>query len=136
MATEFGITVLTIGNELTPDLRLISGPIVVLNDLLQRFATPHNSWDVDRDYGCALSQWVNEADPDVGTMQARIEAECRKDERVLIARAQVLESTNGELTVDIGIQSKAGPFTFTLAVDALTVTLLSQSIDTQLGLGQ
>ena len=134
MATpDFGLDVLTVGGELTPDLRIASGPIVVLDALLRRFSTPHNSWDVDRDYGCNLSQWVNETGLDVASMKARIEAECRKDERVQAATAVITEGASGEFTVSIGIRSNLGPFAFTVAVDSMNVALLSQNINTRLG---
>ena len=132
-STDFGFDVLTIGGELTPDLRIVSGPIVVLDALMRRFSTPHNSWDLDRDYGCNLSQWVNETGIDIGQMKARIEAECRKDERVLSAQAAITEGADGEYTVEVGIRSALGPFAFTVAINSINAELLSHTINTGLG---
>ena len=134
-STGVGRDVSTLGGEISADLRIISGPVALLDALMRRFSTAHNSRSVDRDYGCALSQWLNDNDVEPAAIRARIEAECLKDERVSRARAYVtINEDAGRIDVDIRIDSTFGTFGFTIGIDDVTTQLLTQTIDTGLGL--
>jgi hypothetical protein len=64
-------------------------------------------------------------DADLFALQAEIAAECRKDERVVAARARVaVERQSGTMTVIIAAADAAGPFRLVLDVSAVTVALL------------
>lgn len=117
------------------DMRMSSGWQCLAEALYRRFITVFGSWPVDRNYGYSLEEELNETDPDPNAIARRIEAECEKDERVESALASALFDENSEtLTATVECQTAEGPFVFTLKATSLTVELLSEQIDTTLGL--
>lgn len=113
---------------LDPLFTIVDGRTALAQAIARRLSTVRGTlaWiGDDSDYGYDLRQHLGD-DLTPRTLAAigpRVEAECLADERVRAARADVtlLGST---LRVAITITDAAGPFRLTLAVDAVTVTLL------------
>jgi hypothetical protein len=107
----------------------ISGRRVLVEAIARRFETPRGSLFYDSDYGLDLRAYVGEGfdSSEVFELQASIEAECLKDERVNAARARVtMNAATGELRVLLSIEAGDGPFRFVLSVSDVSVAILNE----------
>ena len=126
MTTNYGYD-LSCVSDLTPLMAEVSGRRLLSEALVRRLQTPRGALIDDPNYGYDLVGEVNDdlGPSDVGRIQANVQAEMLKDERV-IAAAATATFLNGTLTVNIAITDGVGPFTLTLSVTSglLTVQLL------------
>lgn len=129
MAIDYG-TDLSCIEDLEEECRVISEPRLILAQaLIRRWSTPRSTLPDDEDYGTDLSENINE---DVDALAiARISQEARaealKDERVVDCTIfdEAFDVTTGKLTFSAAVGGAEGELTLTVAVTALTVTLLN-----------
>lgn len=97
----------------------------VAQAIARRLMTPFLFYD--EDYGYDLRQFLNASIDDPGSIEAGIENEALKDERVVAATAQV-RFIHATETMFVGVHIKLdelSEFEMTLSVNQLTVELLS-----------
>lgn len=105
----------------------VSGTQALAQALLRRLTTPSGGLFYDPLYGMDIRSFVNDSmtSDSVSTKQAQIEQEVLQDERVYLATAIVsFIPASSALTCTLQMQTSFGPFVMTLAVTAVTVTLL------------
>ena len=114
-------------SDLDPAMLEVSGRTGLAQAIARRLITPRGRLIDDPNYGFDLTGRVgNDLGPrDIAILESGIEAECLKDERVITADVTVVLGAGGILTVSIGLQDGAGPFTLVLAVSDVTVALLT-----------
>ncbi len=103
MAVDFG-SELACTNDIASDGRVVTGFRVVGEAIYRRWITPRGRL--------------------IASMCAALQSEALKDERVDSIRVTA-EVANDTLTVNAIVQTGQGPFTLTVAVDAVTTELLS-----------
>lgn len=115
--------------DLDPNFATISGPRVVLEAVARRLITPRGSM-LDREYGYDLRGLLQATltTADTARIQAEIEAECLKDERVDTADVTVqLPLATGEMviTIQLSLSQQVSPFTlvFTLTADGVNIII-------------
>ena len=134
--------------DLTPHMAESSGRQCLAEALARRLITPRGALFYDLLYGYDVTSELNSdiTATDVPRIAANIEAEFRKDERVIdakvtvqfvgkdqvdAARAGVVANpapgTQGVLVISAVVKDGQGPFTLTLAADAVTIQLLGTS---------
>ena len=102
-----------------------NSPRGVAEAVARRLETPVLFYDPD--YGYDLRQFLNASIEDTGNIEAGIEAEAMKDERVVAATARVTfhpETETMRVTIHIELD-ELGEFDLTLGVDQLTVAIIS-----------
>ena len=136
-------------SDLDPTMAEVSGRLCLSQNLARRLITPRGTLIDDPNYGYDLTQYLN-ADigpSDIAQIQAGVEAEFLKDERVLDATivAQFVGPTQvqaaltatianpqpvplGVLIITATVTDSTGPFTLVLSVSNVTVTLLAVSV--------
>ena len=126
MATDFG-TDISLYPDLDASFSTVTGFTLIGQDLARRLETPLGGLFYDSNYGYDVREMVNDASTQANVLkrQSGIERECKKDERILNARATVTFSPATQTAaVKILIDTALGPFTMILAVTQLTVALL------------
>lgn len=129
MAIDYG-TDLSCIEDLEEECRVVSEPRVVLAQaIIRRWSTPRGTLPDDEDYGTDLAENINE-DFDTLTMPrvtSDARAEALKDDRVIDCTIyeEAFDATTERLTFKAAIDGVEGPLTLTVAVTALTVTLLN-----------
>lgn len=127
MATDFG-TDISCYPDLDPLGTLVSGNTALAQAIARRLTTPRGGLFYDTNYGTDLRLYLNEGmtNETQSRIKAAIESECRKDERVSSASAEVtFNFATQTLSVSISLVTASGPFTLTLDVTQLTVSLLT-----------
>lgn len=107
------------------DLQVTNPKILIGQRVARRLQTPRGalaSINDDPDFGWDVRQYCNgKIGPNqIGIAKSQIESECLKDEQVATADAAITFD-GGDLTIDIEMDTSAGPFLLTLNVSALTV---------------
>lgn len=124
---DFGTDINFLGG-LDPLLGLVSGTDNLGQALVHRFITPRGGLFYDPNYGTDLRAYVNDT-MDAGKLaavKADAQAEAIKDERVLSCLASAtFDFKTKTLTVEMAVQTAAGPFFLVVAVTSLTVELLT-----------
>lgn len=112
--------------DLDPALTVVSGIRCLAEALARRLTTPAGTLLGDPDYGHDLRQYINSAFQSTTRIEAAIENECLKDERVIGCEATVTyNAATQTLTSEISITvSDELSFTFTLMVTELTAAIL------------
>jgi hypothetical protein len=131
---DFGRDLATVWTDQGPDLDSgfteATGIDVLVQSILRRLSTPHGSvmgcpndcLDVRDFLGSGLSN------ADVQKAQSAIQAELQRDARVLTSSVRATyDQATKSLGLTVSVTSAAGPFTMTLAVSAVTVSLLNTS---------
>lgn len=115
-----------------PDLdamgSLVSGKTMLGQAIARRLTTPRGALFYDTNYGTDLRLYISEGmtTEAQGRIKAAVESECLKDERVAGATATVGFSLQAQtLKISIALETKTGPFSLTIAVTSLTVSLLT-----------
>jgi hypothetical protein len=98
----------------------------------RRLTTPRGSLrggEEEQNYGLDLLELIGSASTktDAASLPSRIRSELEKDERIETVEATVTRVQNGpatEFEIVIVATTSLGPFTLTLAVDDVTVSLL------------
>lgn len=127
MATDFG-TDISCYPDLDPLGTLVSGNTALAQAIARRLITPRGSLFYDTNYGTDLRLYLNEGmtNEAQSRIKSAIEAECAKDERVSSVTADVVYSSAARtLAITITLVGGSGPFSLTLAVTSLTVSLLT-----------
>lgn len=96
--------------------------------ILRRFVVRTGDLFYDESYGFDLRGVVGKAMTrgELFRVRSRVASECKKDERVDSAKADLrFDPNENKLFVRISCTSGVGPFTLTLAADALSVDLLA-----------
>jgi len=108
---------------------LVKGNRVVGEAIARRLTSPRGQLVDDPNYGFALSEFVN-ADltpTDLVRIQASVQAECVKDERVFSAVATVTLATTAAgavLIATIVVTTATGPFLLVLSVNDISAEIL------------
>lgn len=113
---------------LDPLFTIVDGRTALAEAIARRLSTPRGTlaWiGDDPDYGYDLRQHLaDDLTPQaLAAIGPRVEAEALADERVRAARATAT-LVGGVLRVALALTDAAGPFRFTLSVDAVNVTVL------------
>lgn len=110
-----------------PSVRVTANRIVG-EAIARRLITPRGRLVDDPNYGYALSEFVNADLPagELARIQAGVQGECVKDERVSTAKATIVLA-GAILVATIVLTTAAGPFTLVLSVDDVTATILQVS---------
>lgn len=115
---------------LDPLLGLVGGLDCLGQALVHRLSTPRGGLFYDPNYGTDLRAYIEEniSPKTLALVRADVQAECIKDERVLTCTASTsFDGATETLTVQVDVQTAAGPFRLVLAVTSLTVELLRQT---------
>lgn len=129
-AEELGVDI-DVLDDLPPTFRLAKGRANLANAIARRLATPSGwlaqAFAGDAEYGFDLRDKLNASwtQQQLAAVAGRVEEECRKDERVLAAEVAVSYSLAASaLTVDIALDTNAGPFKLVLNVSDVGSSLL------------
>jgi phage baseplate assembly protein W len=124
-------------SDMDPAGAEVTGDLLVGQAIARRLSTPRGALIDDPNYGYDLTAWLNaDVGPqDLGQIQANTQAECLKDQRIVSATVTVTPPASAiihgvtaiYMMVTIALTTGAGPFTLTLAVSSLTVTLMQAS---------
>ena len=119
--------------DLDPSMVETDGIHCLTQAITRRFLCRRGHLIDDANYGLYLPDFLN-ADltpADIALIQAAVNAECQKDERVYQATSTVAylpgtgaSGAGASLTVAINIVGAAGPFRLVLSVSQITVTVL------------
>lgn len=98
------------------------------NAMARRLITPRGSLTYDLGYGTDVRQYLNEGvtRADVSAIVAAIQQELESDERVQRANVTNLDLNEAasSITVEIKMDTEAGPFTLVLAIGAVSAEVL------------
>lgn len=126
MATpDFGVDVSTFPRPDTT-FSTIKGYRVLAEALARRLLTPRGFLTFHPDYGMDVRQFINESitDTTLGRIKAQVAYELQQDERVDDADAVVSYiPATGQLLITCQVSTSQGPFSFVLALSAVTVDL-------------
>jgi hypothetical protein len=120
--------------DLNPALVLVTGRVVLAQALFRRLICPRKKLFYAPNYGLGIQQWLNDGLRGIGDVARRanqIDAECRKDERVLLSQTTGLftpvRGNAGVLTFTTRVTDGKGAFPLVLSINdvANNVTLLS-----------
>jgi hypothetical protein len=114
------------GQDLSSPSYMASGFQCVAEAVARRWSTPYGALLYDPDYGYDVTDEVGDdlSPSDIAQMQAKLQNEAQKDERVKSCSATVTLTVAGLLTIVAQIQTAAGPFQLVLAVSAVNVSIL------------
>lgn len=110
-----------------PLMPLISGPRVVLEDVARRFMTVRGSIPNAPDFGFDLISLAGKRmnAVQIERLRSEIENEAEKDQRVLSAKVvEFVETGRTSFRMGLSLKLASGPFTLTLAVADVTLTIL------------
>lgn len=113
-----------------PDLsfNLQSGSANLAEAIARRLVTPRGGLFYDPSYGLDLRQYLGEALTDEVRyeIETLVGAECEKDERILSARATLIDGPPQarSLQVAVELETADGPFRFVLSINGVTVEVL------------
>lgn len=112
-------------SDMTIPAIVVSGNRVVAEAIARRLQTPRGGLLDDPTYGFDVTDFVNDdlTAGDFARLNAGIQAECLKDQRVLTTDVST-SLVVGVLIVTIVVGTAAGPFTLVLAISDVTATLL------------
>jgi len=120
----FGID-LDCAEDLTPDMRLVTGPRLLAQALVRRLNTPRSGLIDDPNYGFDLRSLLSKGQTVAqrATIPGLVQAEVLKDERVASAEIQILTFTPIAMVLTIRVGTATGPFRMTVDVNAAAVVL-------------
>src|SRR5687767_9637038 len=110
-------------SDISPGLDEVTGRLALLQAVARSWSDLAGSLFYDRNYGKGLALWLNSAVQNTSSIEAALEDEARKDERV--EACQVTVTFSGEtLSISGSITDEDGPFEFTVTADKLNTTVL------------
>lgn len=124
MAASYGQD-LSCVDDLDDGMTEVSGRLCLGQAIARRLITPRGGLIDDENYGFNVTGYLND-DVDAATLaliQAGVEGEAVKDERVISATATVT-FLNGALTIVLALTDGEGPFTLVLNISDVTVEVL------------
>ena len=104
----------------------ISGRRVVAEAIHRRLNTPRGALPFYPTYGLDVRQWLNASLTEAArfSLEANVEAECEKEERVQRASATArFDSASSSLALSIDLELFDGPLRLVLAISKLDVKL-------------
>lgn len=117
--------------------RLVRGRELVQQAILRRLTTPRGtlcSTDEEAAYGIDVTAFVGSSanSPKIRALPSMIEAELKKDDRILSVSATVETGRDGEMdfidiSLDILLDDEESVFPLTIRVDRLTASIISGS---------
>jgi hypothetical protein len=113
-------------DDITPSMVAVGGRLVLVQALCRRLMTPRGRLFYDSEYGYDLRELMSAAIISTSEISFRIEEELLKDDRVFDVVAKVTRLSDRSLRIGISVTDDAGPVSFVLAVDDVTVALLRQ----------
>jgi len=122
MAIDYGRD-LSCVTDLTAEMAEVSGRRLLGEALARRLVTPRGSLLDDPNYGFDVRDYIAD-DQSVSALPiiaASIDAEFRKDERVIDSRTTIQLAGTGVLTISSTVTDSAGPFQLVVAVGDLDV---------------
>jgi hypothetical protein len=125
VAVDYGFDLAGV-SDLDPSGAEISGRRLLAECLARRLTTPRGSC-IDAPDDCIdLRDYLNlEVDTrTIGQLGATITSECLKDERVVGVDIEEASIANNVVTVRIAIEDGEGPFSLTLSVGEVDISLL------------
>lgn len=125
MATvDYGLDLACV-DDLDADMTEVTGRRVLAEALARRLSTPRGGLIDDPNYGTDVRGYLNDdlSKADIARIGAAVDAECRKDERVLRTTTQV-GFVSGALTLSIQVVDLSGPFRLVLGVTDVSVDVL------------
>jgi phage baseplate assembly protein W len=124
MTTDFGSD-LDCTDDLTAEMREVSGPIVLAQNIYRRLSTPRGMVIDAPDYGYDLRTLLHKGmtPTQIAEIPGIVRAEVTKDERVEGADVQVTAYVDDAMTLAIRCDTAEGPFSLTLDVTAAAVVL-------------
>lgn len=110
---------------------VVSGRLVLSQALVRRWSTPPGRLLDDPHYGYDVTGEINDdlGPSDVASIGSNMDAEALKDQRVVSCLTSAT-LVNGVLMTVSTIDDGNGPFTLTLAITAVSVTILTQNLGT------
>jgi len=111
--------------DLDPNMGEVSGRTVLIQSCIRRLITYRGTLIYDPNYGTDVRTFLND-DIDtrkLGQFGAAVDAEMRKDQRILRSNTTV-SFVGGVLILSIGLVDQAGPFSLTLSISDVSVSLL------------
>lgn len=126
LADPLGENDLSCVDDISPDGAVASGRLALAQALCRRWSTDRGQLIDDPNYGENLTDNINDdmSPADVSKTQAKAAAEALKDERVLSIRSDAELTDEGVLNIEFTVTDAAGPFSLSVAVTDVTVTLL------------
>lgn len=127
MSVDFG-TDIACTTSIGQRFQLVSGFINLANALVRRLITPRGTLDYAPDYGYDVRDWLNHdtGQASMFTLEAAIDAEMQKDERVQSSSSKVVPNRLAQtLTITVSIITAAGPFKFVTSVGNLNAIIVS-----------
>ncbi len=124
MTIDFG-TDFDCTDDLTLEMREVSGPLVLAQNVYRRLSTPRGMLLEDPDYGKDLREYLHRGltATERAAIPGEVRAEVLKEERIASATVRVVAFSDEEMTLEIYCESAEGPFSLTLDVTATAVTL-------------
>lgn len=119
---------ISIDPDLSEKFLLIGGFDLMAEVVLKRLTTDGLFYDLE--YGIDIREFLNRPLDQAGSfeIQAAIEAELEKDERIISASAQVVfDEQEYTLTISLTVETSQGPFSLVLEASKLTVELLRRA---------
>ncbi len=115
--------------DLTDEMRMVSGGLLLAQALTRRWSTPRGMLIDDPDYGTDLRQNINESFDTLALqlMKSELRAEAIKDERVIdciITESTYLQAT-GLVVFKVEIETLEEVLELVVSVSSLTVALIS-----------
>lgn len=125
MAADLGRDLACV-DDLSPDMREVTGRRCLAEAIARRYISDRGTLLGDPNYGFNLLDYMNaDVGPtDIASLQSGAETEALKDERVVRANVVATLQSDGDLLVAVTLTDADGPFTLTLAVSSVTVTIL------------
>ena len=129
---RYGVSVSTFVNGrmgMDREMRLISGPRVVVEDVVRSWLTPRGSLITNPNRGVDVREWLGSSMPANGDYAKKhaLEVEALADDRVDQIEVNLTYDKASEtlsIAALIQLADAAGPFEFVVQVTALTVTLV------------
>ncbi len=136
-------------NDISGTMQEVQGRVCLAQSLGRRLITPRGALIYDVNYGYDLNQWINAdvSQSDISQIQGYVRQEMLKDQRVVSANVSaqyvgvsqvqaalqaIVATPNpypiGVIVLNIQIQDSLGPFTLTVSVDNVSVTLILTNI--------
>jgi hypothetical protein len=114
--------------NLDPSMPVVTGIECVAQNVVRRLTTKAGSLPWDPTYGEDIGDLLGRTGFSPRIAENKIEQQCLLDERVEEATVTIVQSTNGErVTINVKCQTAIGPFSLTLAVADLTVSILKET---------
>ena len=126
MTVDFGTDLDFLSGDLSPIGGTISGFDIIAQAILIRLSTPLGGVIDAPDDGLSLTDYLSRGmtPGNVAALEGDIETQLVRDERIQSAKATVTLGTDRTMTVDLSVDTAAGPFSLTLGVSDAGVKIL------------